>query len=323
MRRLTRTRMLAHGCVLVFTALAVLGAPRGVGATSPGANGRIAFTSNLSGTWQLYTMNPNGSGMVQLTNLPSSTDIDLFAEWSPDGSRLLFASSITGTPQIYSIRADGTGTTQITNDPNGDLAPDWSPDGTKITFVGLAANGNGVICVMNADGAGRHCLTTDVFGSFAPEYTPDGKKILFESQLDGLVSAIWSMNADGSHQHRLTPAALEAGGVDISPDGKHVAFVNHTSSGLPNSIYVMTIDGTGITRLTNPRGGHSDGPPKYSPDGTRILFSSNRPFPDLANSALFTMNANGTGIKRVTASLTLGGCPSPGNCVGPDWGAAA
>ncbi len=38
-------------------------------ATYPGHNGRIAFVGNFTGIWQLYTINPDGSDLFQVTNL--------------------------------------------------------------------------------------------------------------------------------------------------------------------------------------------------------------------------------------------------------------
>jgi len=164
-------------------------------------------------------------------------------------------------------------------------------------------------------------LTGDKSDAFAPEFTPDGRKIIYESGKRGFVSAIWIMNADGSGKKQLTPHKLEAGALDVSPDGSHVVFINHENTPNPTSIFVMNIDGSGIHRLTKPPAGHRDSFPKYSPDGTKIVFQSNRPYLEcFACEALFEMNADGTGIVQVTTDLTGGGCPDDDNCVLPDWG---
>jgi hypothetical protein len=57
-------------------------------ATFPGKNGRIVFTANTGGTFQVYTINPDGSKMVQLTNPPPTENSTLFPSYSPDGLRV-------------------------------------------------------------------------------------------------------------------------------------------------------------------------------------------------------------------------------------------
>ncbi|HXJ90137.1 MAG TPA: hypothetical protein VMS18_25225, partial [Candidatus Binatia bacterium] len=95
-------------------------------AVHPGRNGRIAFVSSLTGTNQLYTVNPDGSDLFQVTNLPPANDgLAWFPDFSPDGQRIAFAHDMTGLLELYVINTDGSGLTQITH--GGGLVPRWSP----------------------------------------------------------------------------------------------------------------------------------------------------------------------------------------------------
>ena len=38
------------------------------------ASGKIVFTSNRTGSWQVYSMNPDGNDVIQITNLASGDD---------------------------------------------------------------------------------------------------------------------------------------------------------------------------------------------------------------------------------------------------------
>src|SRR4051794_22563922 len=58
-----------------------------VGATTPGENGRIAFSKEVHGHYQLFTIAPDGSDLQQLTRLPGDV---VNSDWSPDGGRLVF-----------------------------------------------------------------------------------------------------------------------------------------------------------------------------------------------------------------------------------------
>ena len=69
--------------------LAVLAAvllPGDADAAFPGNNGRIAFTSDRDGTYQIYSMNPDGSGQTRLTNDPPLNAIG--SSWSPGGDQI-------------------------------------------------------------------------------------------------------------------------------------------------------------------------------------------------------------------------------------------
>src|SRR5712691_5486652 len=74
-------------CLLVGLTLVTMTAAQ---AAYPGKNGRIAFVANLDGTWQLYTMHPDGTGRRQLTSFPGSDLEFILPDWSPDGTKIAF-----------------------------------------------------------------------------------------------------------------------------------------------------------------------------------------------------------------------------------------
>jgi Tol biopolymer transport system component len=230
---LTNSTMLA-AFVLLFSVATAHG-------TYAGKNGRIAFVSNLSGTYQLYTINPDGSDMRQITNLPTTGNSLWTPDYSPDGRQIVFSHDMTGALEMYVINADGTGLTQVTHDGLADFFARWSPDGQRFVFLSVSLkNGAGVITTMRTDGSDRVVLTDDIpYDSIQPEYTPDGKQIVFTSQAGGLVSALWIMDADGSHKRRLTDPRLEAGGPALSPDGKRLAFYTSQDTPKPTDVWVM------------------------------------------------------------------------------------
>ncbi len=323
--RHTRALWTGLGTALASLLLSVA-APTGALATVPGANGRIAFTSNLHGSWQIYTMLPNGTRVRQVTHIPGSQDTTLFQRWAPNGRKLAFASGMTGNFDIYTINADGTGQRNITSDPADELAPAWSPDGKRIAFFRGTPDGKGALWSMAADGSHQTRLTSPAFNSgFLPTYTPDGRHIIYVSQKGGFVAAVWIMNVDGTNQRRLTPAKLEGFAWDVSPDGRHILVGNHGNTLLPESLYVMNINGSGLRRLTNGGCCFHDSNARYSHDGTKIAFTTDRSFASrgIHEDEIWEMNADGTHMHPVTSSVTPGGCPDEhvDNCVGPvDWG---
>lgn len=315
---LTVKRNLLAAATTIAALVVLFAAP--AWATYPGQNGRIAFVANLSGTFQLYTINPDGSDMLQLTNLPP-TDFPLWLpDYSPDGRRIVFCHDMTGAVELYVINADGTGLTQLTNDGGENIFPRWSPDGTHIVFSQLfSAFGYHHLATMKADGSDRRQLTNWLWDDYQPEYTVDSNHIIFASNFGGLVSALWIMDTNGAHKRRLTAAPLEAGGADMSPDGKHMVFYSQQNTARPMSVWIANTDGTNLRRLTRPKDLVALDP-VYSPDGTKIVFHGGSISTSNAVD-LFTMNPDGSGVQRVATGLMLPGTCDHGNCLTPDWGA--
>ena len=99
----------------------------------------IMFTSDREGSFRLYTMRPDGSGVRRLTNGPGS---DAHSVWSQDGEWIVFSSArkgfkdemalYDGIPQpygeIFAMRADGSDVRQLTDNKWEDASPAWMPE---------------------------------------------------------------------------------------------------------------------------------------------------------------------------------------------------
>lgn len=322
MRAATKCERLLRIAIVSAIAVACTALPA---SAASGEQGKIAFASDRSGSWQVYIMNPDGSDISQLTNLPPTGDDGLFPSMSPDGQEVLFNYNSGQGPDLFIVNVDGTNLRQLTTD-HGSFLGHWSPDGHKIAFSNISNFGTAVITTMAADGSGpKQGLTSNLWDSVAPIYTPDGRRIVFQSQTGGYVSAVWIMNTDGSHARRLTAAALKGAPSSISPDGKHILLINNLNSppALPNENFVMNLDGSGLKPLAPRRQFHHDLYPTYSPDGSKISFVSDRFSSDITEFTygtfdILTMDANGRNILDVLSGA--GFCPNDGNCVTASWG---
>lgn len=83
---------------------------------------RIAYTRSQGG-FQIYTINPDGSGDTQLTSEGSNEN----PTWSPDGRFIAFSSKRSGGDGIYVMRADGSGQIRVSQSKGGYFQPAWSP----------------------------------------------------------------------------------------------------------------------------------------------------------------------------------------------------
>ena len=141
-------------------------------------------------------------------------------------------------------------------------------------------------------------------------------QIAFASQRDGNAE-IYVMDADGGNLRRLTNNRHDDYSPSWSPDGKRIAFVSerdgHVIDGRPTSeIYVMEADGSNQQRLTN--NPFDDGEPSWSPDGKRIVFSSQRDghFENkfAITHEIYVMEADGGNLQNLTNNPDADGGPA-------------
>jgi TolB protein len=305
-------KYLALGVAAAVAALFALSTAGSARATYPGANGKIAFSTDQngggSGPSDIYTVNPDGTAETQLTHGEFGFASD--PNWSPNGQKIVFDGNVSGTPQLYVMNSDGSGgdpSHPLFADPNNsDYAPHYSPDGSKIAYQSCQIPG--FICTINviaADGSGvPQVLTSPNWFAQNPVWSPDGTKIAFESTQDGLLDAVWVMDANGQNQQRLTAPTLEAGYPTWSPDGKHILFQDKCCV-FGTNIWVMNPDGSGQKQITHMPTKHQDGFATYSPDGTKIVFIADLAYkpggPCSGCSDLYTMDTNGTHITKIVS----------------------
>jgi Tol biopolymer transport system component len=210
----------------------------------------ITFDTDRDGNFEIYAMGADGTNPRRLTNDPAT---DVSASWSPDGTRIAFMSNRDGMRpgefDVYIMPVTGSGRDAVRVTTTGtSWFPVYSRDGSTLAFhVGRD------VYVMPAAGGALTRLTTDPANGMYPSWSPDGSTIAFMSWRGGRTE-IFVMNADGSGQRRVV--SMPAGdAIDprFSPDGTQIVFV-HVPGGMQNgaerSIWVVKVDGTGLTRLT-------------------------------------------------------------------------
>ena len=223
-------------------------------------NGRdIVFTSNRTGNNDIYIVGSRGGEPVNLTNNSAN---DGWARWAPDGEHIVFHSNRDGNFELYMMNSDGSGLWRLTDYPGVDQFPEWSPNGQEIAF-----RRDVDIYVLDVAIGETRRLTDAAPLNQMPSWSPNGKQLAFMSSRAGYIS-VFLMNADGSDQRNLTPKDpndLDSDWISRAPswstNGREIYFMSsRPSTGLDTEIFVMNLDGTGATRLTNSIG--MDGSPR-------------------------------------------------------------
>ena len=190
---------------------------------------------------EIYSMNPDGSGVAKLTNWPSS--LEASPHWPRDGTQLVFLSSRTGSGDIYKMKANGTAPTRLTTSTQPETNPQRSPTRDEIVFVR-----DGDLDVMNTAGGAIRRLTNTSPAETSPSWSPDGNRIAFG--VLGQSRGITTIDRTGSGRTRLTTGADNE--PDWSPDGTKIAFTSNRDGNF--EIYRMSSTGANRTRLTTSPG---------------------------------------------------------------------
>jgi TolB protein len=161
---------------------------------------------------------------------------------------------------------------------------------------------SGDIYTMYPNGTAVRRLTNHPERDFEPAWSPHGRKIAFMSfrhpRNTFSTYSLYTMNARGTRVEPLISNPHDDHDPAWSPDGRKIAFVSNGGD-----IYTMNADGTRVKRLTN--SSKADFDPAWSPNGNRIAFvrdlHGKRPCRMLFScNEIYTMNAGGTGLERLT-----------------------
>ncbi|HEY7855642.1 MAG TPA: translocation protein TolB [Terriglobales bacterium] len=107
---------------------------------------------------------------------------------------------------------------------------------------------------------------------------------------------VWTMDYDGANQQQRTHLKSIAYSPRISPDGQTLAFMS-SASGSPQ-IRLLSLLSNKLLPFPKFKGNLTESP-AWSPDGKKLAFASNM---DGSNVEIYTINANGTGLRRLTVS---------------------
>ncbi|NIM99653.1 MAG: hypothetical protein GTO24_16750 [candidate division Zixibacteria bacterium] len=145
-----------------------------------------------------------------------------------------------------------------------------------------------------------------------PVPSPDGKRVAYTFSSVDHRGELWIVDIDGSNPIRLLGEEdfddQYLSNISFSPDANSILFIPVKKRGydleLRGAIHILDADGNNLRAITDViakwRGGVS-----WSPDGTQIVFTSDRD----GNDELYIVNADGSGLRRLTSNTAMDCCP--------------
>jgi eukaryotic-like serine/threonine-protein kinase len=164
---------------------------------------RVAFTSDRSGSWQIWLADPDGSNAVQLTSMRGDSGAPC---WSPSGDRLVFQSNSEGQFEVYVIPVTGGKPRNLTSHPATDGRPSFSRDGHWVYFN---SNRNGLRQIWKIPTSGGNAVQVTRSAGFAAFESPDGTYLYYNERME-TPSPLWRQPVSGGIPVKVLEGVVRA-----------------------------------------------------------------------------------------------------------------
>lgn len=276
----------------------------------------VAYSANLEvfGANDLYTVAPDGSGLLKVSGPQlAAGGVNRFA-WAPDGTRLAYwgEQNVDDQDDLFVVAPDGSGLTQV----NGPLPADrdiiravWSPDSAQLAYMADDIEDNVFrLFTAAADGSNAQpvSLSPDGTGNaFAFRWAPDGQRLAYLGFVDDVAThGVFAVNGDGTDAAMLNDPIAPMGRASFaistdffspwSPDGTMFAYSITTVANGDYDLFIAAADGSNNVRVLHPPTANAKLPalPAWSADSTALVYLSS---PQTSGPAgLYLASADGT-----------------------------
>jgi TolB protein len=252
----------------------------------------VLFQRQGRGSYDTWSVTVPGGKESRLLDV----DAPHLAMPSPDGSRIAYFRMAAGQQTLWVWDRATDAHRQLTDEGFEGLSEQnlrgmWSPDGKSVVY-GSRRTGSQDLWIANVETGELRQLTRHIADEFDPRWSPDGQWVAFRSTRGGQ-SDVWVIPTAGGQAVRVTDDQDVELAVDWSSDGTALTF--HRA---PATAHLWTVPVVGGAPRQLTSGAAQDASPRVSPDGTRVLFSSDRS----GNADLWVVPLAGGEPQRLTDS---------------------
>jgi serine/threonine protein kinase/Tol biopolymer transport system component len=216
-------------------------AVEGIGGLAWTPDGRVVYSSQASGNWDIWIMDADGQNQKQLTR---DSDQNLHPSVSPDGSTIVFESYRGGGSHVWLMNVDGTNQRRLTSG-SAEFTPQFTADGRFVVYQALGG-GKWNLWRVAVEGGEPQPVAENVLT--APALSPDGKYFAYpywDEQAQTTRTAVVSF-ADGRRFATFDALPLA---VEWSPDSRSLCYID-TRGGVSN-LWAQALSGGAPRRLTD------------------------------------------------------------------------
>ena len=201
--------------------------------------------------------------------------------WSPDGKSIAFVSNISGRNNIWLVPATGGWPTQLTVSDQRQTQPTWSPDGKWIAYISDYDGDEqwDIFFVSPKTGQVVNITNTREISEESPTWSPSGRYLAYT--VKPKTSSVFEIDIfdtlmrDTKHLTTGTPKDKMNVNPIWSADNKWVAYTQQQAKGTDSNIFIAEVATGKSTLLTPHQGEQLYTANEFSPDGKRLLITSN------------------------------------------------
>jgi dipeptidyl aminopeptidase/acylaminoacyl peptidase len=203
------------------------------------------------------------------------------ATWSPDGKTIAFISNMSRRNNLWLVPAEGGWPMQLTVSDQRQTAPAWSPDGKWIAYQSDYDGDElwDIFLVSPKTGRVVNLTSTPEIAETDPTWSPDGRYLAYlvkpKASAATDIDVYDTLMREVKHLTTATPQDKRNSSPIWSKDGKYIIYSQEQAKGTDSNIFIADV-ATAQSSLLTPH----DGEQLYfandiSPDGKRVLFTSN------------------------------------------------
>lgn len=237
---------------------------------------QLAFAAYLEGSWDLFIVSDNGTGLTGLKRLTNTPYDERNPSWSQDRNSIVYSTS-DGRIHRYDLVAEKDVLLRTLKGVN--VQPAFMPDGQDVLYVHFSEDvpDDTDLYLLDIKSSKSSLFLGQRSQQFYPCWSLNGEhmayiNVLCSNPCDRMIQEVWVTDRFGKNARQLilTNSACET--PAWSPDGRRLALSSDLIGNF--DIYIYDIANRILKPITTDP--HSDTSPAWSPDGSKLAFVSTR-----------------------------------------------